>query len=207
MFWIYNKCIIVVSIPQAVSTVATMVECILSKFHTDSFNTASGKYCCNAVPTTKLERKMLKVSIPQAVSTVATINKNIERLSYLMRFNTASGKYCCNWIIHVHSVRRMPQVSIPQAVSTVATGRTMVDRSWPSSLWVSIPQAVSTVATSHLLLLMPGRSFRFNTASGKYCCNIDKFSLIHLLLLLSFNTASGKYCCNSSWRIGLCDRF
>ena len=38
---------------------------------------------------------------------------------------------------------------------------------------------------------------RFNTASGKYCCNTlsgetGKFKRI------GFNTASGKYCCNLS---------
>ena len=35
---------------------------------------------------------------------------------------------------------------------------------------VSIPQAVSTVATSIMKHLKEGLS-RFNTASGKYCCN------------------------------------
>ena len=37
--------------------------------------------------------------------------------------------------------------------------------------------------------------YRFNTASGKYCCNQRKLS-IQLLRQFGFNTASGKYCCN-----------
>ena len=36
---------------------------------------------------------------------------------------------------------------------------------------VSIPQAVSTVATKRVLTV-PGDMTSFNTASGKYCCNI-----------------------------------
>ena len=39
--------------------------------------------------------------------------------------------------------------------------------------------------------------YRFNTASGKYCCNQRKLS-IQLLRQFGFNTASGKYCCNLS---------
>ena len=61
-----------VSIPQAVSTVATgrLYSYIAALAR---FNTASGKYCCN--PKIKKEVfKMKKVSIPQAVSTVATNN-------------------------------------------------------------------------------------------------------------------------------------
>ena len=61
-----------VSIPQAVSTVAT--DYIGNKFifrFWFGFNTASGKYCCNG-------RK----------------GKQNEEVSN--SFNTASGKYCCN---------------------------------------------------------------------------------------------------------------
>ena len=61
-----------VSIPQAVSTVATPI--LLEQFRV-----------CN------------HVSIPQAVSTVATRTKaHIEAFAERMGFNTASGKYCCN---------------------------------------------------------------------------------------------------------------
>ena len=38
---------------------------------------------------------------------------------------------------------------------------------------VSIPQAVSTVATKQKLDASVGREISsFNTASGKYCCNV-----------------------------------
>ena len=59
-----------VSIPQAVSTVATLLESDTLKKKTMSFNTASGKYCCNHLAVSEKLKK--KVSIPQAVSTVAT---------------------------------------------------------------------------------------------------------------------------------------
>ena len=36
---------------------------------------------------------------------------------------------------------------------------------------------------------------RFNTASGKYCCNFIVF-LVIFNTYICFNTASGKYCCN-----------
>ena len=61
-----------VSIPQAVSTVATDKKVRISnkKFVDDSFNTASGKHCGN--------RKLVGVSVS------------------ILRFNTASGKHCGN---------------------------------------------------------------------------------------------------------------
>jgi len=61
-----------VSIPQAVSTVATINIIIISVVFLKRFNTASGKYCCNLLKK-KLIRKLTQDS-----------------------FNTASGKYCCN---------------------------------------------------------------------------------------------------------------
>ena len=60
-----------------------------------SFNTASGKYCCNLKPNIYQDTK-LPVSIPQAVSTVAT-----------------------GYQLPIMKLRSI--VSIPQAVSTVAT--------------------------------------------------------------------------------------
>ena len=59
-----------------------------------SFNTASGKYCCNA------EKVSAKVDTKG--------------------FNTASGKYCCNTVLELLK-QYIVAVSIPQAVSTVAT--------------------------------------------------------------------------------------
>ena len=59
-----------VSIPQAVSTVATddLAECVYRLSY--GFNTASGKHCCN----------LIEIYIPPEVTS----------------FNTASGKHCCN---------------------------------------------------------------------------------------------------------------
>ena len=63
----------IVSIPQAVSTVATeKAEADFKRTFGKSFNTASGKYCCNVYMNEKHELSINSVSIPQAVSTVAT---------------------------------------------------------------------------------------------------------------------------------------
>ena len=35
----------------------------------------------------------------------------------------------------------------------------------------------------------------FNTASGKYCCNLPEQETPGIYFI-GFNTASGKYCCN-----------
>ena len=86
-----------------------------------SFNTASGRYCCNLCGTNTQFYKLKEiVSIPQAVGTVATIS------------------------IDVHGEGRIP-VSIPQAVGTVAT--ISIDVHGEGRIPVSIPQAVGTVAT------------------------------------------------------------
>ena len=85
---------VLVSIPQAVSTVATVASSVIEFYHS-RFNTASGKHCCN-YQATIVSRKRKE------------------------RFNTASGKHCCNGIKHrINST--FVRVSIPQAVSTVAT--------------------------------------------------------------------------------------
>ena len=90
-----------VSIPQAVSTVATRKECAMDIQTVQRFNTASGKHCCNLkVLVSKVRRKA--VSIPQAVSTVATC---------LLRSDVPILRF---------------KVSIPQAVSTVATAISLI---------------------------------------------------------------------------------
>ena len=118
-----------VSIPQAVSTVATdcsiAANICLSCFR---FNTASGKYCCNE---------------DESLYTHKSVNGG---------FNTASGKYCCNEETHYDYKRSFyGNVSIPQAVSTVATAESKKMEGGAQSYTVSIPQAVSTVATFQLL--------------------------------------------------------
>ena len=60
-----------VSIPQAVSTVATPKSTTKEMKLAACFNTASGKYCCN-------------------------IKSNDALWVAANGFNTASGKYCCN---------------------------------------------------------------------------------------------------------------
>ena len=88
-----------------------------------SFNTASGKYCCN--PRNPYGDSCIRedcVSIPQAVSTVATKIKKLKLTQNCLK------------------------VSIPQAVSTVAT-TVFWDKVVDFLSKVSIPQAVSTVAT------------------------------------------------------------
>ena len=88
---------LVVSIPQAVSTVATTLRVPpLTLTEVRRFNTASGKHCCNlkSPGTMRSERA---VSIPQAVSTVATAQIASDGGKGIIKsFNTASGKHCCN---------------------------------------------------------------------------------------------------------------
>ena len=111
-----------VSIPQAVSTVATLEKDYFVVVASFSFNTASGKYCCN-----------------EGIS-YSSVTRN------LAGFNTASGKYCCNFSLLV-AIKLLKGVSIPQAVSTVATYDS--GELFHEEDVVSIPQAVSTVATSY----------------------------------------------------------
>ena len=61
---------------------------------------------------------------------------------------------------------------------------------------VSIPQAVSTIAILEARKLRRQRGLSFNTASGKYYCNITEEMQPVIDDMLGFNTASGKYYCN-----------
>ena len=112
-----------VSIPQAVSAVATILNA--NKGGDVTF-----------------------VSIPQAVSAVAT--KLLSELWVIVpkeySFNTASGKCCCNHFISTIDVLNTWSVSIPQAVSAVATAK-YIPPVYMYVFRVSIPQAVSAVAT------------------------------------------------------------
>ena len=86
-----------VSIPQAVGAVATAV--VLGAFYQpneNSFNTASGRYCCNFVNS---DRSV--ASIQACFNTVNgkyCCNYLLAMLSNLTVacFNTVNGKYCCN---------------------------------------------------------------------------------------------------------------
>ena len=85
-----------VSIPQAVSAVATVAQVNDELKALRRFNTASGKCCCNSS------------------TGLILFMKNT-------RFNTASGKCCCNRLSVGERNGRYGSVSIPQAVSAVAT--------------------------------------------------------------------------------------
>ena len=85
-----------------------------------SFNTASGKYYCNLLPS------------PRSFATISG-------------FNTASGKYYCNHMVLVYQMVCISLVSIPQAVSTIAI-KNIADNCIMVTGTVSIPQAVSTIA-------------------------------------------------------------
>ena len=84
-----------VSIPQAVGTVATETDALVVEV--PCFNTASGRHCCNVVGKYVGENTAKLVSIPQAVGTVATAQgKDAWYWMRLASFNTASGRHCCN---------------------------------------------------------------------------------------------------------------
>ena len=136
-----------------------------------SFNTASGKYCCNFLYHF-LFRSIIIVSIPQAVSTVATV-------------------------VRKNGVIADVVVSIPQAVSTVATTIEGVDIY--ENIYGGFNTASGKYCCNHgkILALKMSQYLSFNTASGKYCCNLLTMPKEVIFMAKSFNTASGKYCCNS----------
>ena len=137
-----------VSIPQAVSTVATLRNPFVYRHNEDSFNTASGKYCCNIYKRADTCHRTI-VSIPQAVSTVAThLGSSINEVIRL-RFNTASGKYCCN--LQLNLVHLLQQLYLNRF--NTASGK------YCCNLKISLP--------------IFKNSLSFNTASGKYCCNFE----------------------------------
>ena len=65
------------------------------------------------------------------------------------------------------------KVSIPQAVGAVATGNLKLPRKGLPGC-VSIPQAVGAVATCFAKEYLDELANRFNTASGRCCCNVRK---------------------------------
>ena len=85
-----------------------------------SYNTASGKRCCNGGMTIDMAKTAL-VTIPQAVSAVATKGKNFNTTLSICCYNTASGKRCCNASEVLYFYHVKGDVTIPQAVSAVAT--------------------------------------------------------------------------------------
>ena len=111
-----------VSIPQAVGTIAINNMLFLLLLNLFSFNTASGRYYCNAPSTgVDIQANRFDVSIPQAVGTIAML------------------PYGCGY----GNERRV--VSIPQAVGTIAIVSVHVSSEMGEDK-VSIPQAVGTIA-------------------------------------------------------------
>ena len=112
-----------VSIPQAVSTVATFVSKSLdSIIYILSFNTASGKHCCNFITLIQSKERCLCRFNTASGKHCCNLGYRLQHQDCLLStcFNTASGKHCCNRLRSKMQFK-MQLVSIPQAVSTVAT--------------------------------------------------------------------------------------
>ena len=137
-----------------------------------SFNTASGRYYCNAIVINGIAvGKFDCVSIPQAVGTIAIFKAPFWPEETSFCFNTASGRYYCN-------LEDLPSVSSLQRGFNTASGRYYCNRlngvylCTQSCLSVSIPQAVGTIAILQIQTVANNIIiFRFNTASGRYYCN------------------------------------
>jgi len=69
---------------------------LLSVSLISGYNTASGKRCCNHFKGNYSGSEVDRVTIPQAVSAVATVSYEMVA-NYISSYNTASGKRCCNW--------------------------------------------------------------------------------------------------------------
>ena len=87
-----------------------------------SFNTASGKYCCNIG---KIE-DLTGIEVNNSFNTASgkyccNVIEYAKKHGFKNCFNTASGKYCCNLLSSLVIILTIRLVSIPQAVSTVAT--------------------------------------------------------------------------------------
>ena len=87
-------------------------------------------------------------------------------------------------------------VSIPQAVGTIAIGA-FAEGYVKKATVVSIPQAVGTIAMDKDFSIHGVINAGFNTASGRYYCNVTSPTKNNELFY-RFNTASGRYYCNSS---------
>ena len=88
---------LLVSIPQAVSTIAIVVPELSLLFGDTGVSIPQAVSTIAILLFLLLHTKLImKVSIPQAVSTIA-INEKHERMVSISRsFNTASGKHYCN---------------------------------------------------------------------------------------------------------------
>ena len=145
------------------------------------FNTVSGKHCCNASKIFRYQFWIVWVSIPQAVSAVAILppTKRCYRnctvsipqavRTFTLSFSPLFGQGLEICGPHRHFIPLLPRTlrRIPQAVSTVATRRYL---KWNFIIWAK----------------------RFNTASGRYCCNDpNKIEAMKTLLNVSIPQAVG----------------
>ena len=113
-----------VSIPQAVGAVATVDgECI--SIHDLSFNTASGRCCCNQTAMLYVYTKTLQSCFNTASGRCCcNLLDDLRKTPWYKKwfsFNTASGRCCCNAFFLADECTVLLTVSIPQAVGAVAT--------------------------------------------------------------------------------------
>ena len=161
------------------------------------FNTASGRYYCNAVVPSDNRKSQKKVSIPQAVGTIAIVSDGIVYIiPYTGSFNTASGRYYCNSRYYFQCIEYIETVSIPQAVGTIAIDA-RYEQLVPIGCWVSIPQAVGTIAIKDGgdIIEVPYVEVSIPQAVGTIAMELN-LKLLLKVYLKRFNTASGRYYCN-----------
>ena len=93
----------IVSIPQAVGTVATCKTPKLVKLRPQGFNTASGRHCCNLLQLTF----SYYFSFPRFNTASGRHCCNLHNVNSIegkvSGFNTASGRHCCNTFKKVYS--------------------------------------------------------------------------------------------------------
>ena len=147
----------------------------------------------------KTIQELCVVSIPQAVSTVAT-----QWWNNTFNYFSVSIPQAVSTVATLHMEThpsKTDEVSIPQAVSTVATQLFFHNERYVELSWVSFNTASGKYCCNLIREIKAEEvSAGFNTASGKYCCNSNQFLLKELIA--GFNTASGKYCCNGRrWNV------
>ena len=117
-----------------------------------SFNTASGRCCCNGVERCSTTRCASSFNTASGRCCCNTAKMVKQCMAQCFGFNTASGRCCCNRVILKIILSLSQGVSIPQAVGVVATWK---NTSSLISVYmaVSIPQAVGVVAWLPLFYL------------------------------------------------------
>ena len=112
-----------------------------------SFNTASGRYYCNAPKISRIFGSLATFQYRKR-QVLLQFRQNMRSLlkTVFTSFNTASGRYYCN---------------LPKMLEKHV-------QAWK----VSIPQAVGTIAIRTSKVTLPPLLACFNTASGRYYCNV-----------------------------------